>query len=119
MAFFPSKRKEKVKNWPGRALRIRPSGTMKRSVLAFEACGVMLANLRIRTPPGDAVGAARTPAGACDVGAGMACLSPERRAFDGRRIARVSALKSTNPMKPIVRALYRLSEAGRLGATAA
>src|ERR1700678_3394483 len=112
MIFFPSKRNEKVRNWPGRAFNFRPSGTMKRSVFVSEVCGVMLANRRIKAPPGDAVGAGGSPAGACAAAAGVADRAPARGALEGRRTARVSALKSTNPMKPIVRASYRLGGAG-------
>ena len=47
MTFFPSKRKENLRNWPGRAFSRRPSVTTKRKVLALKVCCMTLASLRI------------------------------------------------------------------------
>jgi hypothetical protein len=69
---------------------------MKRSVFASETCCVTLASLRISGPPDDEIAAATALAGAC-----------ARGAFEGRRTTRVTMLKNTNAMKPIIRASYR------------
>jgi len=111
MTFFPSKRKENVRNWPGRALTRRPSVTTKRKVFAFEVCCVTLASLRISGSRGDEIAAGRAPA--------CAGTAPARGALEGRRTMRVSMLKNTNATKPIVRASYRLGGAGRSATAAA
>src|SRR6266496_5249493 len=107
MTFFPSKRKENVRNWPGRAFSFRPSGTMKHKVFASEACGVMLANLRISGRPDNEVAARTGLTGAFAVPAGLSDLALAIGSLEGRRTTRVSMLKNTNAMKPI-RAACRL-----------
>src|ERR1700733_5843167 len=84
VTFFPSNRKEKVRNWPGRALSFRPSGTTKRNVLASDACCVMLANFRI-SAPSNGEGSAGTPRAGS---AGVSDLVLTGGAFEGRRITR-------------------------------
>lgn len=85
---------------------------MKRKVFASEACGVMLANLRISGPPDNEVAAGTPLTGACTVPAGVSDLALKKGALEGCRTTRVSMLKDTNAMKPIIRASFRLGGAG-------
>jgi hypothetical protein len=85
---------------------------MKRNVFASEACCVMLANLRISGPPDDKAAKGTAPADACAVPAGLSDLALAREAVAGRRTTRVSMLKHTNAMNPIILVSYRLPGAG-------
>src|SRR5579884_1790771 len=119
MTFFPSKRKENVRNCPGRAFRYLLSGTMKRKVFASEACCVMLASFRINGPQGDEVAVATALTDACTFPAPVSDSVPAREALEARRTKRVTMLKNTNAMKPIIRTSYRLDGAGCAGAAEA
>ena len=118
MTLLPSKRKENVRNWPGRAFSRRPSVTTKRKVFASEVCCATLANLKTSGPlDGEVAETART--GAFTVPAGVFDPAPARGPLEGRRTTRVSMLKNTNATKPIVRTSYRLGGAGRSAIDAA
>src|SRR6266545_6306215 len=119
MTFFPSKGKENVRNWPGRALSFRSLETMKRRVFASEACCVMLANLSTSGPPDGEAEAATGLTGACAIPAGMPDLALARGVFAGRLTIRVTVLRHTNAMNPIILASYRLRGAGWSGTAVA
>src|SRR5580704_17665908 len=77
MTLLPSKRKENVRNWPGRAFSRRPSVTTKRKVFASEVCCATLANLKTSGPLDGEV-AETAPTGAFTVPAGVFDSAPAR-----------------------------------------
>src|SRR5580700_311736 len=103
--FFPSNRNEKVRNCPGRKFSVRPSGTMKRRVLASGVCCVIFANFRIReSETGEPAGRTAWAATAC-AGAGLV----------GRRTTKITTLKKTIAMKPRALVSLRVDGAGSSG----
>jgi hypothetical protein len=85
---------------------------MNRKVFASEACCVMLANLRTHGPPDGEAAAGTAATDACAVPKGLSDLALATVVLAGRRTTRVTMLKHTNAMNPIIPAPYRLRGAG-------
>jgi hypothetical protein len=85
---------------------------MNRKVFASEACCVMLANLSTHGPLDEEAAAGTATTDACAAPAGLSDPALATGDLAGRRTTRVTILKHTNAMNPIIPVSYRVRSAG-------